>query len=114
MSRRGNASNEALAAMAETAECSLNEYRSQLRATAMFYTPADAVAYASGDEIKKKMNFVRQFCFKHGLLGENARSADVVGIQYPDGTIQGDKDSVAFRFDATYMKMAAEGKLKAK
>ena len=50
----------------------------------------------------------------HGLLGENAPNVDVVGIQYPDGSIQGDAKSVAFRFDTTYMQMAADGKLKVK
>jgi NitT/TauT family transport system substrate-binding protein len=112
MSAKGSYTNKALALMAKASECSLTEYKGQLKTTAMFYDPAKAVEFTSGEEIKKKMDFVRQFCFKHGLLGENARSVDVVGILYPDGTIQGDSKSVTFRFDTTYMKMAADGKLK--
>jgi NitT/TauT family transport system substrate-binding protein len=114
MSKKGVATDKALYFMAKSAECSLIEYKAQLKTTAMFYTAKDAVKFTESTEIKKKMEFVRQFCFSHQLLGENAKSVDVVGIQYPDGTVQGDPKSVAFRFDTTYMKMAAEGKLKAK
>jgi len=38
-------------------------------------------------------------------------SVDDVAIIYPDGTIQGKKDRVRLRMDATYMKLAAGGKL---
>lgn len=114
MSKRGAASDGALKDMAKSAGCSLVEYKSQLKTTAMFYSPQNAVEFTESAELKEKMNFVRQFCFKHNLLGENAKSVDVVGIQYPDGSIQGDPKSVTFRFDSSYMKMAAEGKLKAK
>ena len=112
ISKKGAAADKALSEMAKAAECSLVEYKAQLKTTAMFYTPEKAVKFVSGEDIKKKMDFVRQFCFKHGLLGEGAPNVDVVGIQYPDGSIQGDSKSLTFRFDITYMKMAAEGKLK--
>ncbi len=114
MSKRGVASDKALTEMAKSAGCSLTEYKAQLKTTAMFYTAQNAVEFTESQELKKKMDFVRQFCFKHGLLGENAPNVDVVGIQYPDGSIQGDPKSVTFRFDTTYMKMAAQGKLKTK
>jgi NitT/TauT family transport system substrate-binding protein len=54
---------------------------------------------------------VRQFVFEHGLLGANTKSVDDVGIGYPDGDVQGKADRVRLRFELTYMKMAAEGKL---
>jgi NitT/TauT family transport system substrate-binding protein len=114
MSKKGPETDKALSAMAKAAGCSLADYKTQLKTTAMFYTPGKAFKFASGEEIKKKMDFVRQFCFKHGLLGENAPNADVVGIKYPDGSIQGDPRNIALRFDTQYMKMAAEGKLKKK
>ncbi len=112
MSRRGAQAEEALSIMAKSAECSPVEYKAQLKTTAMFYTPGAAVEYVSSEELKRNMDFVRQFCFEHGLLGENAPNADVVGIEYPDGSIQGNKGNVRFRFDAKFMKMAAEGALK--
>ncbi len=111
MSRRGPAGDEAIKAMAEASEATATEYRSQLKTTAMFYTPQAAVDYTASGEIKDKMNFVRQFCFSHGLLGEGVKSVDVVGISYPDGTVQGDANNVKMRFDTTYMEMAAKGEL---
>jgi NitT/TauT family transport system substrate-binding protein len=50
------------------------------------------------------MDFVRNFCFTHGLLGENARSVDVVGISYADGSVQGNKNNVKLRFDPRLME----------
>jgi NitT/TauT family transport system substrate-binding protein len=114
MSKRGPEADKALSFMAESAGASLIEYKKQLSTTAMFYTPQSAVDYSKSNEIKEDMNFVRQFCFKHGLLGENAASSDVVGIQYPDGTFQGNRDNIKVRFDATFMQLAAEGKLPGK
>ena len=111
MSGRGAKAKEALEAMAAASEATLVEYNAQLKTTAMCYSPQDAVDYGTSKEIQQKMDFVRNFCFKHGLLGENARSADVIGIQYPDGTIQGNASKIRLRFDVSYMKMAAEGKL---
>lgn len=110
MSARGQ-NKDALAVMAEIGGSTTIEYMAMLRTTAMFYNPEDATAYTEGGEIKKNMDYVRRFCFDHGLLGENARSADVVGISYPDGTTQGDPNKIRFRFDSSYMRMAAEGRL---
>lgn len=111
MTRKGPAADKALKVMADSAECSLAEYKAQLKTTAMYYTPAEALAFIEGSSIKQKMDFVRQFCFDHGLLGENAKSVDIIGIQYPDGSIQGDAKNVKFRFDHRFMEMAADGKL---
>jgi NitT/TauT family transport system substrate-binding protein len=36
---------------------------------------------------------------------------DDVAILYPDGSIQGEKNHVRFRFDATYMQLAEQGHL---
>ena len=112
MSKRGPQAEAAIAAMAESSEATSTEFKNQLKTTAMFYTPQAAVDYTGSEEIKEKMNFVRQFCFDHGLLGEGVKSVDIVGIQYPDGTVQGDKKNVKMRFDTTYMQMAAKGELK--
>ncbi len=54
---------------------------------------------------------MRQFCFKHGLLGKNIKSVDDVGIAYSDGSVQGRKDSVRLRFNPAYMQAAQQGKL---
>ncbi|MDP3696544.1 MAG: putative urea ABC transporter substrate-binding protein [Candidatus Taylorbacteria bacterium] len=112
MTRRGNQrATTALNYMAKASGATLTEFQSQLQTTAMFYTPQSAVQYTESAELKTKMDFVRQFCFKNGLLGQNAKSVDVVGIQYPDRTVQGDSKNVKLRFDTVYMRLAAEGKL---
>ena len=63
------------------------------------------------DQLKKTMELVRQFCFSHGLLGDKTTSPDDVAIRFPDGAIQGKKERVRLRFDASYMELAAAGKL---
>ena len=57
------------------------------------------------------MDLVRKFSFDHGLLGEGAKTVDVVGIEFPGGKTLGNKKNIKMRFDASYMKMAADGKL---
>jgi NitT/TauT family transport system substrate-binding protein len=111
MTTRGPTAEKALGVMAASAGCTVIEYKQQLKTTAMFYAAKEGADYTAGMEIKANMDRVRKFCFAHKLLGENAKSADKVGIKYPDGTVQGNPGNVKFIFDATYMKMAADGKL---
>ncbi len=101
----------ALTAMAEASGTDLAGYKAQLAATEMFYTPADAVAQASSDALPATMTSVAEFLFDKGILGEGAPSPDFVGIEYPDGSVTGDEANVKFRFDTTYMQMAADGAL---
>ena len=56
------------------------------------------------------MSKITQFSFKHGLLGEGARSADAVGVQFAS-TQNGNPANVKLRFDPSYLKMAADGAL---
>ncbi|MCB5200093.1 putative urea ABC transporter substrate-binding protein [Loktanella sp. TSTF-M6] len=102
---------EALTAMAEAAGTDLAGYQAQLAVTEMFYDPADAVAQASSPDLPTTMTTVAEFLFDKGILGVNAPSADFVGIAYPGDVVTGDADNVMFRFDTTYMQMAADGAL---
>ena len=102
---------EALTAMAEASGTDLAGYQAQLASTEMFYTPADAVSFTSGSDLPNTMVAVADFLFDKGILGEGAPSADFVGVEYPDGSITGDEGNVTFRFDTTYMQMAADGAL---
>jgi NitT/TauT family transport system substrate-binding protein len=77
----------------------------------MFYAPADAVEFTQSPELPNTMVSVAEFLFDKGILGEGAPSADFVGVAYPDGTITGDPNNVKFRYDTTYMQMAADGAL---
>ncbi len=112
MSNRGPESAAAMTQMAKLAGCPLAEFKQQLATTAMLWTPQSAVDFAKSPELKKNMDFVRNFCFTHKLLGEGVKNADVVGIQYPDGSTQGDAANVKLRFDTTFMQKALDGKLK--
>ena len=100
-----------LTAMAEASGTDLAGYQAQLASTEMFFTPADAIAFTSGAELPTTMVNVAEFLFDKGILGEGAPSADFVGIAYPDGSTTGDENNVTFRFDTTYMQMAADGAL---
>ncbi|MEM9974533.1 MAG: putative urea ABC transporter substrate-binding protein [Pseudomonadota bacterium] len=100
-----------LTAMAEASGTDLEGYKAQLASTEMFYDPADAVAFTESPELPATMVSVAEFLFDKGILGEGAPSADFVGVAYPDGSTTGDPNNVQFRFDTTYMQMAAEGEL---
>ena len=86
-------------------------YKEQLRTTYLYATPKMAEQFATSPVLKQKMDLVRQFCFRHQLLGQNIASVDDVAIRYPDGSVQGKPNRIRFRFDASYMQMAEAGKL---
>ena len=46
--------------------------------------------FTSSPELPTTMDNVRKFSFEHGLLGEGATTADVVGIELPGGKMLGD------------------------
>ena len=98
-------------AMAEASGTDLAGYDAQLASTEMFWDPADAVAFTERPDLPGTMVSVSEFLFDKGILGEGAPSADFVGVGYPDGSITGSPDNVKFRFDTTYMQMAADGAL---
>ena len=102
---------DAIAFMAAKAGGTVAEFDAQLKATAMFYKPADAAAFAKSPKLKETMEFVRTFSFEKGLFGQGARTKDAVGIAFPDGSTIGNPKNVKLRFDANYMQMAADGKL---
>jgi NitT/TauT family transport system substrate-binding protein len=111
MSRDDEAGKAARTAMGKASGTDLAGYDAQLATTRMFYKAADAVAFATGPALPETMKHVAQFSFDHGLLGEGAKDAGTVGIAFPGGAVQGAKDNVKLRFDADFMRMAAEGKL---
>jgi NitT/TauT family transport system substrate-binding protein len=110
ISSKSKTGKEAIAYMANFAGGTEAEFRAQLRTTAMFYTAAEAVAFTTGQALKKTMDYVRTFSFDHGLFGD-AENKDAVGIFFPDGTVLGNASNIRLRFDAAYMKMAMDGKL---
>jgi len=114
MSKPGPEADKAIAKMAELAKTTATEFKGQLKTTAMYYTPKAAVEYTKSKDLQAKQDLVRKFCYTHNLLGEHVASADVVGIEYPDGTVQGDKKKIKMHYVSKFMEEAADGKLSAK
>ncbi|KPG01354.1 lipid kinase [Rhodopseudomonas sp. AAP120] len=98
-------------AMAKASGTDLAGFDSQLASTKLFDKAADAEAFTKSATIGTTMDRVRKFLFEKDLLGKGAKSADAVGIELADKTVLGDKSNVKLRFDASYMDMAAQGKL---
>ncbi len=97
--------------MAKESGATVKEFKAQLQTTAMFYSAKKAADFTKSKKLKKTMEYVRSFSFKHGLLGQGAKSKNIVGIKFPDGTVMGDKKNVKLRFNAKYMNLSAKNKL---
>jgi NitT/TauT family transport system substrate-binding protein len=97
--------------MAERAGTDLAGYDAQLAETMLFYTPAEAHAFATDAALKQTMDRVRLFSFDKGLLGNGAPSADVIGMEFADGSTLGEKANIQLRFDPRFVQMAVEDKL---
>ena len=102
---------EALTLMATESGTDLAGYKAQLDATAMFYEAEKAVEFTLSKQLPETMKSVSQFSFDHGLLGDGAPDADFIGIAFPNGVVTGSQENIKFRFDESFMKMAADGSL---
>ena len=111
MTGSGPTASSAISGSAAASSDSVASYKEQLQTTHLFASPQSAAQFATNSGLKEKMELVRQFCFSHALLGQGVRSVDDVAILYPDGSVQGKKDRVRLRMDATYMQLAAQGSL---
>jgi NitT/TauT family transport system substrate-binding protein len=111
MQGKGATATAALTAMAKASGTDLKGFNAQLATTYMYWTPAAAVAAVSSPVLVTTMDSVRKFSFEKGLLGAGAKTADAVGIEFPGGKTLGNPKNITMRFDATFMKMAADGKL---
>ncbi|CAA2140534.1 putative urea ABC transporter substrate-binding protein [Hyphomicrobium sp. ghe19] len=104
----GTASKEA---MAKASGTDLKGFDEQLATTKLFADPKDAVAFTTGKDLKTTTERVSKFLFEKSLLGKDAKSDGAIGVEFPDKTVFGDKSNVKFRYDATFMKEAEDGKL---
>lgn len=102
---------KALNAMAAASGTDLAGYQAQLKTTHLFYTPADNLAFTTSGDLAKTMQRVAQFSFDKGLLGDGAQSADFIGMAFPGNETLGDAGNVKLRFDDSFVKLAADGKL---
>jgi NitT/TauT family transport system substrate-binding protein len=106
--KKGTASKDA---MAKASGTDLKGFDEQLATTKLFSDPKDAVAFTTSKDLKTTTERVSKFLFAKSLLGKDAKSDGAVGVAFPDKSIFGDKGNVKFRYDATFMKEAADGKL---
>jgi len=98
-------------AMGAASGTDLAGFEAQMAATRLFADPAEAVAFTTSADLKTTMDRVRGFLFDKGLFAPGSASADVVGIEFPDGSVLGDAAFVKLRFDDTFMALAASGGL---
>lgn len=84
-------------------------FEAQLGATELFATPRDALAFVTSPTLPTTMERVRAFLFEKGLLGPGAPSPDVVGIEFPDGSIMGDAENVRLRFTDSFVREIENG-----
>lgn len=101
----------ARAAMAKLAGTDAAAFEGQLATTFLYTDPKAAVAAMQSGDLITTMTRVRDFSFAQGLFGQGAPSADAVGMGFPGGKTLGDANAITLRFDDTYMKLAADGKL---
>jgi NitT/TauT family transport system substrate-binding protein len=97
--------------MGKASGTDLAGFEAQLKATKLFVTPAEAYAFVTDPVEKTKFDYVRKFSYDKGLYGQNAKSVDDIGIEFADGSVLGSKENIKLRFDASFKKLAADGKL---
>lgn len=113
MATMSGSDEKAIAARTDMGKASgtdLKGYDAQLASTKMFYQAADAVKFTNSGTLKDTMAKVAKFSFDHGLLGEGAPDEKFIGVETPAGVFGTDKN-IKLRFNPTYMRMAADGKL---
>jgi NitT/TauT family transport system substrate-binding protein len=111
MTRQDAGGAEARAAMAKLAGTTPEAFEAQLATTYLYAQPQQAVQAASAPELVTAMTRVRDFSYSKGLFGPGAPSADTIGMAFPGNRTLGDPQNVKLRFDASFMQMAADGKL---
>ena len=110
MQRQDAQGKDARAAMAKLSGATPEAFDSQLKTTFLYVDPKAAVAAADAPALVSTMTLVRDFSFNQGLF-KGASSADAVGMAFPGGKTLGDPAHVTLRFDDSFMKLAADGKL---
>lgn len=102
---------EAKEAMAKASGTDVKGFEEQLATTKLFSAPADAVAFTTGADLKTTTERVSKFLFDKALLGKDAKSPEAIGVEFPDKSVFGDTANVKLRYDTSFMKAAADGKL---
>jgi NitT/TauT family transport system substrate-binding protein len=111
MSKGDATATQAKTEMAKLSGTDLPGYEAQLKTTKLFYTPKETLDFTVAPAMQTSNDLVRKFSFDHALLGQGAPSVDVIGIGFPGDKVLGDAKNIKLRFDASFVDMAAQGKL---
>ena len=84
----------------EASGTSLKEYESQLKTTKMFYNASEAEKFTENAALITTMNHVSKFSFENGLLGNKAKDAGYIGMEFP-----GHKTLVITSYSIHYTKL---------
>jgi NitT/TauT family transport system substrate-binding protein len=101
MAKRGKAQKEMVSDMAAAAEVGTAQLMKQFKTTKFYKTKASAKAFTESDRLKEVMKKVTGFISDKEMLPTPVSG---IGIQYPDGTVLGDKDNVQIIFTTEYLK----------
>lgn len=110
MKRQDTQGKAARAAMAKLSGTDAATFDRQLATTHLYDDPKAAAAATDAPALVTTMTRVRDFSFSRGLF-KGAATADAVGMSFPNNRTLGDAQHVTLRFDDSYMKLAADGKL---
>ncbi len=102
---------DARAIMARDAGTTPENFEAQLKTTFLYDKPQDATALAMSAKLITVTDRVRHFSFDKGLFGPASPAIDAIGISFPGAKVLGDPANIKLRFDPSFMKMAADGKL---
>ena len=106
-----NRDKESLAFIAKKSGTDINGINQQLNSTKLFFDPKEGLSFIQSNELINTMKKISEFSFEKGILGEGASNAEFIGIEFPNKKYYGNKSNIKLRFDDTYTKEAAEGKL---
>ncbi len=71
-----------------------------------FFTASKARTFVTAPEFSSKLKEITKFAFNHGLLGDQAASADFVGIETGSQQVVGDPNNIKLRFPTTWLESA--------
>jgi len=97
--------------MAKASGTDVKGFDEQLATTKLFADPKDAIAFATSADLKATTDKVSKFLFDKALLGKDAKSAEAIGVSFPDQSTFGDKGNVKLHYAVSFMQAAADGKL---
>ena len=100
--------------MAKASGTDLNGFEEQLATTALFCRSQRMPSHSPRAATSRpRPSASPSSCSRSRCSAKMPRPPGAVGVEFPDKTVFGDKDNVKFRYDSTFMKEAAEGKLQA-